>query len=61
VGDVRHCVSELVQFIETYGITDLVTWGVPPGVRPHDMAASLASFATQVVPRVRAAFAVPRD
>ena len=57
VGDVNHCVAELVGFINTYGITDIVTWGVPPGVRPQDMTASLAAFATQVVPRVRAALA----
>jgi alkanesulfonate monooxygenase SsuD/methylene tetrahydromethanopterin reductase-like flavin-dependent oxidoreductase (luciferase family) len=55
VGDVNHCVAELVAFIRTYGITDIVTWGVPPGVRPQAMTASLAAFATQVVPRVRAA------
>jgi hypothetical protein len=52
---VNHCVTELVGFIRTYGITDIVTWGVPPGVKPQDMTASLAAFATQVAPRVRAA------
>lgn len=55
VGDVDHCVTELVNFVRTYGITDIVTWGVPPGVRPQDMSASLEAFATQVVPRVRTA------
>ena len=59
VGDVNHCVAELVAFIKTYGITDIVTWGVPPGMRPQDMTASLAAFATQVVPRVRAALPGP--
>ena len=54
VGDVNHCVAQLVAFIRTYGITDIVTWGVPPGLKPDDMTASLAAFATQVVPRVRA-------
>jgi alkanesulfonate monooxygenase SsuD/methylene tetrahydromethanopterin reductase-like flavin-dependent oxidoreductase (luciferase family) len=39
VGDVNHCVAELVAFIKTYGITDIVTWGVPPGIRPQDMTA----------------------
>ena len=28
---------------------------IDPGVRPQDMTASLAAFATQVVPRVKAA------
>jgi len=54
VSDVNHCVTELVSFIRAYGITDLVTWGVPPGLKPNDMTASLAAFATRVVPRVRA-------
>ncbi len=57
VGDVNHCVAELVAFIKTYGITDIVTWGVPPGIHPQDMTASLAAFATQVVPRVRSVIA----
>ncbi len=55
VGDVNHCVAQIVDFVRTYAITDMVTWGVPPGVRPQDMTASLAAFATQVVPRVKAA------
>jgi alkanesulfonate monooxygenase SsuD/methylene tetrahydromethanopterin reductase-like flavin-dependent oxidoreductase (luciferase family) len=54
VGDVSHCVAELVHFITTFGITDIVTWGVPPGLRPLDMTASLAAYATQVVPKVKA-------
>ncbi len=54
VGDVAHCVKELVHFITEFGITDMVTWGVPPGLRPFDMTASLAAYATQVVPRVKA-------
>jgi alkanesulfonate monooxygenase SsuD/methylene tetrahydromethanopterin reductase-like flavin-dependent oxidoreductase (luciferase family) len=57
VGDVNHCVEELVRFVRTYGITDIVTWGVPPGLKPHDMTASLAAFATQVAPRVKARIA----
>jgi len=57
VGDVNHCVEELVRFIRTFGITDIVTWGVPPGLAPHDMTASLAAFATQVAPRVKAQIA----
>ena len=41
VGDVNHCVAELSAFIAEHGITDMVTWGVPPGIRPEDMTASL--------------------
>ena len=54
VGDVDYCVAELTRFIRENGITDLVTWAVPPGLRPADMAASLEKFATKVVPLLKA-------
>ena len=57
VGDVDHCVAELSAFIAEYGITDLVTWAVPPGLRPDEMNASLERFARDVVPRLKAASA----
>lgn len=56
VGDVDHCVSELSAFIEQHGFTDIVTWAVPPGLRPDDMNRSLERFATEVAPRLRARF-----
>ena len=34
VGNVDHCVAELAAFIEEYWLTDIVTWAVPPGMRP---------------------------
>ena len=55
VGDVDHCVAELSSFIREYGLTDLVTWGVPPGMRPEQMAPSLERFVRDVAPRLRAA------
>ncbi|MDG2111347.1 MAG: LLM class flavin-dependent oxidoreductase [Actinomycetota bacterium] len=55
VGDEDHCVDELVSFINTYGLTDVVTWGAPPGMAPSLMNPSLERFARDVVPRVRAA------
>ena len=54
VGDVDHCVSQLAGFVAEHGITDIVTWGVPPGLTTFDMTASLAAFATKVAPRVKA-------
>ncbi len=33
VGDVQHCVDELKRFIDAFGITDIVTMAVPPGLR----------------------------
>ena len=54
VGDVEHCVAELTQFMRDHSVTDLVTWGGPPGLPPSVMNASLERFATEVVPRLRA-------
>ncbi|MBM3649639.1 MAG: LLM class flavin-dependent oxidoreductase [Alphaproteobacteria bacterium] len=56
VGNVEHCVSELAAFIREYGLTDIVSWAVPPGLRPDDMAASLERYARDVAPRLRAMF-----
>jgi alkanesulfonate monooxygenase SsuD/methylene tetrahydromethanopterin reductase-like flavin-dependent oxidoreductase (luciferase family) len=55
VGDVDHCVAELNAFIRQNRVTDLVTWAVPPGLRPRDVKASLEQFATEVAPRLKAA------
>ncbi len=54
VGDVDHCVDQLVNFIREYGLTDVVTWGSAPGVQPATMTPMMERFATEVVPRVRA-------
>ena len=56
VGNVDHCVAELAAFIREYGLTDIVTWAVPPGLRPDQMAPSLERFARDVAPRLRAMF-----
>jgi alkanesulfonate monooxygenase SsuD/methylene tetrahydromethanopterin reductase-like flavin-dependent oxidoreductase (luciferase family) len=57
VGNVEHCVRELTSFVREYGITDLVTWAVPPGMRPEQMNGSLERFVRNVAPRVKAAAA----
>jgi alkanesulfonate monooxygenase SsuD/methylene tetrahydromethanopterin reductase-like flavin-dependent oxidoreductase (luciferase family) len=57
VGDVEHCVKELAAFIKEYGITDLVTWAVPPGMRPDQMNGHLERFVRDVAPRLKAAVA----
>jgi len=58
VGNVEHCVTELTSFVREYGITDLVTWAVPPGMRPEQMNGSLERFVRDVARRVKAAAAV---
>jgi alkanesulfonate monooxygenase SsuD/methylene tetrahydromethanopterin reductase-like flavin-dependent oxidoreductase (luciferase family) len=59
VGNVDHCVAELTAFIEEYGLTDIVTWAVPPGMRPEETSPSLERFARDVAPRLRARFGGP--
>ena len=53
VGDVEHCAEELRRFIAAFGITDLVTMAVPPGLRAEQMSGSLERLFRDVVPRVR--------
>jgi hypothetical protein len=53
----EHCVKELTSFVREYGITDLVTWAVPPGMRPEQMNSSLERFVRDVAPRVKTAAA----
>ena len=53
VGDVAHCVDELVSFIRSFGITDLVSMAVPPGLSPEQMSASLERLFRDVVPEVK--------
>jgi len=58
VGDVAHCVDELVSFITAFGITDVVTWGAAPGLAPAALTPFIERFAREVVPAVRARLAV---
>ena len=53
VGNADHCVAELQELITSNGITDLVTWGGPPGLAPSVMNDSLTKFAQDVIPRLR--------
>jgi alkanesulfonate monooxygenase SsuD/methylene tetrahydromethanopterin reductase-like flavin-dependent oxidoreductase (luciferase family) len=53
VGNVDRCVAEMTTFVREHGITDLVTWAVPPGVRPDAMSRSLERYARDVVPRLK--------
>lgn len=55
VGNADHCIAELSKFIREYGITDLVTWAVPLGMRPEHMNGSLERFFRDVAPRLKAA------
>jgi len=56
IGDEDHVTEQLGEFIETYGLTDVVTWGVPPGLPPERTDESLERFARGVMPRLKARF-----
>jgi hypothetical protein len=53
IGDPAHCIAELDDFIARYGITDLVTWAAPPGLRPARMNRSLTRLASEVLPELK--------
>ncbi len=59
VGDAAHCVETLVDFIRTFGITDLVSMAVPPGMRAEQMNGSLERLFRDVVPEVKRIIAGP--
>ena len=54
IGNVDQCVDEIMEFVTTFGVTDIVTMAVPPGLRPENMASSLERLFKEVVPRVKA-------
>jgi hypothetical protein len=56
VGNADHCVNELAGLIREYGLTDIVTWAVPPGMWPDQMNHHRERFAHEVAPRLRALF-----
>ncbi len=61
VGTSEQVHDELARFIAEYGLTDVVTWGAPPGLAPSRLNASLEKFAREVMPRLRARFAADEE
>ncbi len=53
VGDATQVTQEISEFINTYGITDIATSGLPPGIEPDFMAANLERLASEVIPNLR--------
>lgn len=54
MGTADECVAEIVGFVREYGVTDIASSGLPPGVEPDFMAENLRRLAGDVLPRVRA-------
>ncbi|MEM7095341.1 MAG: LLM class flavin-dependent oxidoreductase [Actinomycetota bacterium] len=57
MGTADECVEEIVSFVQAFGITDIASSGLPPGVAPEFMEANLDRLANDVLPRVRARLA----
>lgn len=53
VGGATQVTQEISEFINTYGITDIATSGLPPGIEPEFMAANLERLASEVIPNLR--------
>jgi len=53
VGDADQVTRELAEFINLYGITDIATSGLPPGIEPEFMAANLERLASEVIPNLK--------
>lgn len=53
VGPPDHCITELRRFIDTFGVTDIATAGLPIGIHPEIMATNLERIATEVLPHLR--------
>ena len=54
LGTPEQCVDQLREFIDTFGITDIATSGLPPGIDPEWMGVSLERLAKEVLPALRA-------
>ena len=52
IGTPSEVISQLKAFIDAYGITDIATSGLPPGVDPEFMANNLERLAREVIPEL---------
>ena len=52
IGTPSEVISQLKAFIDAYGITDIATSGLPPGIDPEFMAANLERLAQEVIPEL---------
>ena len=54
MGTADEVVTEIVRFAREFGITDIASSGLPPGLEPDFMNTNLERLANEVLPRVRA-------
>ena len=53
VGTAEECITELRSFIDTFGITDIASSGLPPGVDEDWANRNIERLATEVIPALR--------
>ena len=53
MGTAEECVDEIVSFVNEFGITDIASSGLPPGIDPEFMGTNLERLARDVLPEVR--------
>ena len=53
IGNAEEVTKELSEFIHLYGITDIATSGLPPGIDPEFMARNLERLASEVIPHLK--------
>ena len=52
-GTSRECIDQIIEFVKKFGITDIVSMAVPPGLSVEQMAPSLERLFRDVVPKVK--------
>lgn len=55
MGTAEQCIEQIVGFAQEFGITNIASSGLPPGVDPAFMNENLHRMAEEVLPAVRAA------
>ena len=52
-GTAKECTDQIIEFVKKFGITDIVSMAVPPGLSVKQMAPSLERLFRDVVPQVK--------
>ncbi len=53
MGTAEECIAELVSFSTEFGVTDIASSGLPPGVDPEFMNTNVERLANEVLPVVK--------
>ena len=53
IGNAEEVTKELSEFIHLYGMPDIATSGLPPGIDPEFMARNLERLASEVIPHLK--------